>query len=103
MSKHTPTPWWPDGDLPPIQIHGGMDGDAGDDGRTIINCTVVLEFLGDDPARDEANAAFIVRACNAYGAIKKLCAELDQTADVDDGIPNEAMRVLTTIRHFLPQ
>jgi len=75
-AEHTPTPWKYDGD--------GFDSiaaaDFGTDGYTVMSddCDPVCEICdtGDDSI-SEANAALIVRACNAHDALVNALREAE--------------------------
>ncbi len=69
-SKHTATPFRiaPDG----ITIHAGNKNDP----TIIADCAPNDPMAVESEAEQEANAAFIVEACNSYDALKARNAEL---------------------------
>ena len=72
--KHTPTPW--------ILVYGDVIRNM--DGERVADCdTTALDTRPRPPIeKDKANAAFIVRACNAHG---DLVAALESILVWDDG------------------
>ena len=97
-AQHTQTPWKYDGD--------GFDSlaaqDFGTDGYTVMDdeCTPICEMIdmGDDEEA-EANAAFIVEACNNYERLKKENAEL--TLALKEYIEQGNERAIKTLRKEL--
>jgi hypothetical protein len=63
LAKATPGPWWDAGWPYSGQIHGGMDGDADDEGRHVISSDTVADFS--DGARTYENLELVVAAINA--------------------------------------
>lgn len=61
---------------------------------------------GSEPSRSERTGWFSDELCEAHSVVHKLLSDwvrdaeeyLDQRADVDDGRPNAAMRLLTDLR-----
>lgn len=78
MSKHTPTPWNFGTTAPHQRIILG-----GDNRRYICNVqihqTPRANGLLDEDER-EANAAFIVRACNAHDELLAVCKEIEDAS-----------------------
>ncbi len=83
MSKHTPTPWR-------LEYHPGQRGEPAtlimQEGaeaceRWIAECPWGLDGDGDgdcSATEAQANAAFIVRACNAHGDLIAACRAAEQ-------------------------
>jgi len=102
-AQHTPTPWKAvrENAHPTGGALLGVFVDRADGSciaETFSNC-------GQSDAECRANAAFIVRACNAHDALVAALSDLedifDGQEDCDDGVPNDAMRAMTIIRAAL--
>lgn len=59
MGKHTPGPWTANGDMV----------------NTKKDCLYVAKCAGDTDEQAEANAEFIVRACNCHDELVEACKE----------------------------
>lgn len=69
-TKHTPTPWRADYSGPASRAVEGPGGEL----------IALGAMQSEDGDTDEANVAFIVRACNAHDALVKALANLDAAA-----------------------
>jgi hypothetical protein len=74
MSQHTPTPWTA---TFPITAAGKRDAWVISGGRR----SIALMPDTADMQNDEANAAFIVRACNSHDALVKALEKLSDALD----------------------
>jgi hypothetical protein len=81
QTAHTPTPWQYDEDALHVFVNGsGVEGDGA------VICEVWPGFGSGESKEREANAAFIVRACNAHddlvAALRGLVnADVDRLSD----------------------
>ena len=75
MTKHTPLPWVVDGDAV-ITQHATKRGGYQMDGTPRV-FIASMEDLTISGAERAANAAFIVRACNAHDDLLDVCVDVD--------------------------
>lgn len=77
MSKHTPTPWNGCDDF----ITGAMHGRCHSSAAGVVYANHIIAWMEKEDADRSANAAFIVRACNAHD---ELVAALERTLEILD-------------------
>jgi len=83
-TEHTPTPWRAWGD----EVYGQCDETATRPGNTTLAVKTQMAVLVCDTSmslatsleQDDANAAFIARACNSHDALLAACEELLELA-----------------------
>ena len=63
QAKHTPTPW---------SVHKNADGSQRIDGQGLASIAVLSAFFSELQGEQEANAEFIVKACNSHGLLIEL-------------------------------
>ena len=72
--SHTPTPW---------------DRDEGDFTiYSLEDSSEIASMTSDDAVLDDANAAFIVRACNSFDDLVAALARCEAMVSTDQGPPN---------------
>ena len=107
-SKHTPTPWRPEGSVVDVSGNALWSGSVLPDGNgayrgpiaSILSCDHITGISREEA---KANADFIVRACNNHDTLVKLLTKVrDTIAAIDDDSDN-ASSLLAEINDALRQ
>ena len=75
QAKHTPTPW---------SVHKNADGSQRIDGQGLASIAVLSAFFSELQGEQEANAEFIVKACNDYHKMLELLSAAYQKLYIAD-------------------